>query len=170
MVMALLSEAQAAGVAQFPHSSAPSGNVGGYSRSTGGYNPSVGHAPRQSTGSVQHQYRAAPQYRVSPQTVQQQYRATRQRHVSPQVVQHAPLRQHTSKIYTQRRMQILGAHHPRHRHRQRGYAYYYGGWWYASPWWLESYSDYDYWSDVCGSRWGYYTPGYYSCMAYYGFY
>jgi hypothetical protein len=128
------------------------------------------HAPRLRAGSVQHQYRTAPQYRVSPRTVQHQNRATRQRRVSPQVVQHAPLRQHTSKTYTQRRMQILGAHHRRHRHRRHGYAYYYGGWWYASPWWLESYSDYDYWSDVCASRWGYYTPGYYSCMAYYGFY
>jgi hypothetical protein len=67
-------------------------------------------------------------------------------------------------------MQVLGAHHRRYRHRRRGYTYFYGGWWYASPWWLSSYIDYDYWSDVCASRWGYYTPGYYSCMAYYGFY
>jgi hypothetical protein len=26
------------------------------------------------------------------------------------------------------------------------------------PWWLESYSDYDYWSSVCAYRRGYYTP------------
>jgi hypothetical protein len=67
-------------------------------------------------------------------------------------------------------MRILGARHRRYRHRRHGFAHYYGGWWYASPWWLSAYSDYDYWSDVCGSRWGYGTRRYYSCMAYYGFY
>ncbi len=137
-----------------PSFSAPSGTVGGYSRSIGGYNRgSIVHAPRLNSG-----------------IVQRQYQATRQQRLSPQVLQRTPLQQQTSRIYTQRRIQTLGAHHRRYHHRRRGYAYYYGGWWYAFPWWLESYSDYDYWSSVCASQWGYYTPGYYSCMAYYGFY
>jgi hypothetical protein len=160
---------------------APSGKTGGYSRPAGGYSRgAVMHAPRQSAGSAQHhraaplysprtvhQYRASPQYRVSPHAAQHESRTTRQP-VGPNVVQHAPVRQHTSKTYTRRRMQVVGAHHRRYRHRRHGYTYNYGGWWYASPWWL--YSDYYYWSEVCASRWGYYTPGYYSCMAYYGFY
>jgi hypothetical protein len=152
-----------------PSFSAPSGNVRGYSRSMGGYNPGgTVHAPRLSPGIVQHQYRAMPKYRVSPGIVQHQYRATQKYRVSPRVVQRVP--RYTSQAYTQRKMQTLGAHHRRYRHRRRGYAYYYGGWWYAYPWWLESYSDYDYWSSVCAYRWGYYTPGFYRCMAYYGFY
>jgi hypothetical protein len=65
---------------------------------------------------------------------------------------------------------LSGKHHRRHRHRQHGYTYYYSGWWYASPWWLETYGDYDYWSGICAYRWGYGTGRYYWCMAYYGFY
>ncbi|MGH7193292.1 MAG: hypothetical protein ACREJM_07115 [Candidatus Saccharimonadales bacterium] len=61
-----------------------------------------------------------------------------------------------------------GSHFHRYRHRHGSYGYYYGGWWYLFPWWTGSY--YDYLSDVCASQCGYYTPGYYSCMAYYGFY
>ena len=157
------------------HAAGPPAGVRSGGPSTGAFHSgnrgAVVHTPRLSPGIVQHQFRGTPQYRVSPRVVQHQYRGTPQYRVSPGVVKHARLRQHTSRIYTQRRMQShSGKHHRRHRHRQRGYAYYYGGWWYASPWWLGSYSDYDYWSDVCASRWGYGTPGYYSCMAYYGFY
>ena len=102
---------------------------------------------------------------------QHQFRGTRQNRVTPRVAKHAGLRQHTSRIYTQRRMQRLsGKHHRRYRHRRGGYLYNHGGWWYAFPWWLSDDSGYDYWSNVCASRSGYGTPEYYSCMAYYGFY
>lgn len=102
---------------------------------------------------------------------QHQFRGTRQNRVTPRVAKHAGLRQHTSRIYTQRRMQRLsGKHHRRYRHRRGGYLYNHGGWWYAFPWWLSGDSGYDYWSNVCASRSGYGTPEYYSCMAYYGFY
>jgi hypothetical protein len=36
------------------------------------------------------------------------------------------------------------------------------------PWWTGS--NYDYLSNLCASQWGYGTAGYYSCMAYYGYY
>ena len=70
---------------------------------------------------------------------------------------------------------LSGANYPRYRHRHRGYPYYYGGWWYAYPWWIESGpyyygDDCEYWSNVCASQWGYDTGGYYSCMSYYGCY
>ena len=157
-----------------PSFHAPSGSVGGHSRSMGGHGRPgvVVHAPRSGRGTVQHQNRATRRYRVSPGTVQHQYRAKPQYRVSPNVVRRAPLRKHTSRKYTQRRLHSLsGKYHKRYRHRRHGYAYYYGGWWYAFPWWLErNYNDYDYWSSVCAYRWGYYTSRYYRCMAYYGFY
>jgi hypothetical protein len=94
-----------------PSFSAPSGNVRGYSRSMGGYNPGgTVHAPRLSPGIVQHQYRAMPKYRVSPGIVQHQYRATQKYRVSPRVVQ--------------RKMQTLGAHHRRYLPRYTSQAYY----------------------------------------------
>jgi hypothetical protein len=116
----------------------------------------VVHAPRLNPGIVQHHYRTTPRYGVSSQ-----------------VMQHAPSvysRQHTSRVYTRSRVTRSGTHYRRHRHRRRGYVYYHGGWWYAFPWWIGDYSDYDYWSDVCASRWGYDTYGYYRCMRYHGFY
>ena len=66
-----------------------------------------------------------------------------------------------------------GAHYPRYRYRHRGYPYYYGGWWYAYPWWIDNgpyYNggDCDYWSNVCASQWGYGSDDYYGCMSYYG--
>ena len=66
-----------------------------------------------------------------------------------------------------------GAHYPRYRHRRRGYGYYYGGWWYASPWW--TYGGYygescTYWADECASQWGWNTESYYACLRYYGCY
>lgn len=129
------------------------------------------HAPRIGRSVVQHQYRAMPQHRISPRVVQHQYRSRPQHRGSRTTVQHARLQQHTSRIYTQRRLKsVSGAHHRRYRHRRHGYAYYHVGWWYASPWWLGTYNDYDYWSDVCASRWGYGTSRYFRCMAYYGFY
>ena len=39
-----------------------------------------------------------------------------------------------------RRPHYRGRHsyyrHRHYRHRRRGYTHYYGGWWYASPWWV----------------------------------
>ena len=65
-----------------------------------------------------------------------------------------------------------GANYPRYRHRHRGYGYYYGGWWYAYPWWTETGpyyygGDCDYWSNVCASQYGYDSDAYYSCMSNY---
>lgn len=64
-----------------------------------------------------------------------------------------------------------GAHYPRHRHRGRGFVYYYGGWWYAYPWWDSYYGAYysddcTYWDRQCAWRWGYGTRRYYRCMRY----
>jgi len=67
----------------------------------------------------------------------------------------------------------LGEHHPRHRHRQRGFAYFYGGWWYAYPWWAEYYpsgASCEYAQSVCAVDWGYQTENYYLCMRDYGCY
>ena len=67
----------------------------------------------------------------------------------------------------------LGAHHPRHRHHQRGFTYFYGGWWYSSPWWEEYYpsgGDCEYAHRVCVASWGYQTDNYYVCMRDYGCY
>ncbi len=67
----------------------------------------------------------------------------------------------------------LGAHYPRHRHRQRGFAYLYGGWWYAYPWWEEYYpsgASCEYAQSVCAVNWGYQTENYYICMRDYGCY
>ena len=105
-----------------------------------------------------------------PSTIRRQYRAAQSSGVNRRHAEGLHLRRHTARIYTQRRMKTFGSHHHRYRHRRRGYTYYLGGWWYAFPWWEESYSDYDYWSDICSSRWGFGTRRYYRCMAYYGFY
>ena len=157
-------------------------SVGSFSRGP------VVHQPRLSPSFVQQQYRAAPHQRLGPRMLPQQSLTTRQHRKAPLVhegrirqqyiqqkqlrqhVQGQRLQQHTSTIYTQRRMQDQGKHHRRHRRRQRGFTYFYAGWWYAYPWWEESYSDYGYWSRVCAYRWGYRTRGWYRCMAYYGFY
>jgi hypothetical protein len=64
---------------------------------------------------------------------------------------------------------FVGSHFHRFRFRHGRFRYYHLGWWYALPWWIGSYSDYDYWSNVCASRWGYGTYRYRRCMAYYGF-
>ena len=163
---------------------------GGNRGAAHGPGPSPGMAQRQgsphySVGTPSLQQRSAPQFRFGPRFGEHTYRTGPQYSVQPQYrgtphyrtrgqgrfsQQVAPLRQHANRTYLQRRMQVIGAHHHRYRHRRRGYAYYYGGWWYASPWWLSAYSDYDYWSDVCASRWGYGTDRYHSCMAFYGFY
>ena len=168
------------GMAQRPAS--PHYSVGGRSfqqRSAPQSGPRFGTyrtSPRYGAGGVQAPYRISPQYRVGPGVVQPQYRGIPQYRIggqgrfSPQMAPGTTLRQHANRTYLQRRMQVLGVHHHRYRHRRHGYAYYYGGWWYASPWWLSAYSDYDYWSDVCASRWGYGTDRYNSCMNFYGFY
>lgn len=69
--------------------------------------------------------------------------------------------------------QRRGAHHPRHRHRQRGFTYFYGGWWYAYPWWEDNYYYGESCEDThrfCIAQWGYRTSNYYACMRYYGCY
>lgn len=67
-----------------------------------------------------------------------------------------------------------GSHYPRHRHRGRGFVYYYGGWWYAYPWWNSYYGSYyddcSYWDRRCAWRWGYGTRKYYGCMRYHNCY
>lgn len=80
-------------------------------------------------------------------------------------------------IYGTRRMAGFhsGAHYPRHRHRGRGFIYYYGGWWYAYPWWDSYYGSYynddcSYWDRQCARQWGYGTRRYYQCMRYQGCY
>ena len=70
---------------------------------------------------------------------------------------------------------IAGAHYPRHRHRGRGFTYYYAGWWYAFPWWDSFYGSYygddcSYWDSQCAWQWGYGTRRYYRCMRYHGCY
>jgi hypothetical protein len=82
-------------------------------------------------------------------------------------IQHAPL---VARADVLRR---LGEHHPRHRYRQRGFAYFYGGWWYAYPWWEEYYpsgASCEYAQSVCAVDWGYQTENYYLCMRDYGCY
>lgn len=69
-----------------------------------------------------------------------------------------------------RRFAFRGSLFPRYRFRHGRFHYFHLGWWYASPWWIGGYSYYDYWSDVCSSRWGYRTYRYYRCMRYHGFY
>ena len=66
-----------------------------------------------------------------------------------------------------------GAHYPRHRHRQRGFSYFYGGWWYAYPWWEDYYyygGSCEYAYRLCVAQWGYGSYDYYACMRYYGCY
>jgi hypothetical protein len=153
-------------------SGAPPGHVGGHPPPRG-YHPAPQSSPGMGQGNP-----LAPRYGGGPGIVQRQYRTTPHYQPRPQsqyqagnpLSPHAQPQQHTSRIYMQRRIGVLGAHHQRYRYRRQGYTHFYGGWWYASPWWLESYSDYDYWSSVCADRWGYGTRRYYSCMAYYGFY
>lgn len=45
-----------------------------------------------------------------------------------------------------------------HRHRGRGFVYYYGGWWYPYPWWDSYYGSYYYddcyWDRQCAWQWG----------------
>jgi len=67
----------------------------------------------------------------------------------------------------------LGAHYPRYRHRHRGFAYFYGGWWYSYPWWEGYYpygEDCEYAQRVCIANWGFQTDNYYVCMRDYGCY
>ena len=81
--------------------------------------------------------------------------------------------QHTPLVANADALKRLGAHYPRHRHRQRGFAYFYGGWWYASPWWDDYYpagASCEYAQSVCAVSSGYQTESYYICMADYGCY
>jgi hypothetical protein len=73
-----------------------------------------------------------------------------------------------------------GAAYPRHRFRRQGFAHYYGGWWYAFPWWLGAASYYydvpvaggqcEIWHRECVASWGYGNADYYGCMRYHGCY
>lgn len=70
-------------------------------------------------------------------------------------------------------------HGPRYRDRRPGFNYYFGGYYYAVPWWSfgiviapparPALSDRClYWHDRCVANWGYNNPDYYGCMRYHG--
>ena len=68
-----------------------------------------------------------------------------------------------------------GAHYPRYRTRRPGFTNYYGGFWYAFPWWIGSAPYYyddrcEYWQRRCVAEWGFGNPDYYGCMRYHGCY
>src|SRR6185437_6023141 len=46
---------------------------------------------------------------------------------------------------------FVGSHFHRFRFRHGRFRYYHLGWWYALPWWIGSYSYYDYWADLAAS-------------------
>lgn len=56
-------------------------------------------------------------------------------------------------------------HGPRYRARRPGF-HFYGGWWYAFPWWLGVTDRCEYWHQQCVYNWGYSNPNYRGCMRY----
>ncbi len=68
---------------------------------------------------------------------------------------------------------------PRFTLQQPGFPYFYGGYWYGTPWWEDDlYYAYDEplsyggrcedWSRQCRANWGYNNPDYWGCMRYHG--
>ena len=62
-------------------------------------------------------------------------------------------------------------HGRRHRSRRRGHRHYYGGYWYAYPWWLHTvprrYGRCEYWQRQCRRNWGR-GRDYRGCMRHHG--